>query len=254
MKYVIQKIILICYNLVRISGILATRPGKRLSNWAYLIYKNLFENSFDFLANYVRPGTSIIDVGANVGFFSMGAIKWLTGEANIFAIEPENNNFELLKENLSRGPFSKRFNPILGAAADIDGVLLLEVNEQNPADHKIGVSGRPVPAFRLDTMMAEHGWPPISLIKIDVQGAELRVLKGASKIIEKFSPAIYLELDNRALAASGLNSNSIIDFMKQYGYDIYSAKSAKEGRPIALSDVAKIQGNLGYADFLFLRY
>lgn len=81
-----------------------------------------------------------------------------------------------------------------GVAAEASGTLRLKINPHHPGDHKIGDEGVPVAAHALDDLMAARGWPPVSLIEIDVEGAEERVLDGARLTIERSAPALYLAL------------------------------------------------------------
>ena len=69
---------------------------------------------------------------------------------------------------------------IRAAVAEFTGEGLLEVNPGHPGDHKLGTEGVPIATTTIDDLLAARGWPEVSLIKIDVQGAEARVLAGAA--------------------------------------------------------------------------
>jgi FkbM family methyltransferase len=78
------------------------------------------------------------------------------------------------------------------AAADVDGLLHLAVNRDHPGDHRLtNESGVPIRARRLDSLWREAGFPRISLVKIDVQGAEAKVLAGATAMVESDRPAVF---------------------------------------------------------------
>ena len=98
--------------------------------------------------------------------------------------------------------------------------------------------------------MDGKGCLPVSLIKIDVQGAEPRVLQGAKNIISQYKPIIFIEIDDESLNAAGFTSNGLIDLLRSYGYDLWDEQK-KRVRPYSDEDHA-IRKKLGYADYIFI--
>jgi hypothetical protein len=82
------------------------------------------------------------------------------------------------KITLARRGLTSRVDLVQAVAAERSGELRLQINPHHPGDHRINEVGVPVCAVRLDDMLRERGWPEVSLIKIDVPGAEDRVLEG----------------------------------------------------------------------------
>jgi FkbM family methyltransferase len=252
LKKAIQDSLLSAYRFLRRRGVFDGALGERLFLGAYRTYKALWEPDIGFLRKFVRPDDWIVDVGANVGFFSARFCDWVSGGGRVLAFEPEERNFRALERIAAK----RRCNGVLLArrclVADADATLQLVLNPDNPADHRIGVNGVPTPAVRLDTVLGELGSPRIGLLKIDVQGAEGLVLSGARDTIRRNRPAIFIEMDEAALARFSSSAEMIEHELARLGYAMYEADAAKLDTPIDSSRARVIRRRLGYADFLFL--
>ena len=140
-----------------------------------------FETSL--LTAEIRPGMTIVDVGANIGYYTLLFSK-LTGDAGrVYAFEPEPENFALLKQNLSR---NGRNNVVAlkRAASDRAGESFLYLSTENHGDHRAYASGDdrrkvPITMARLDDCVTA----PVDLVKMDVQGFEAHALAGMESII-----------------------------------------------------------------------
>ena len=251
MKRLIQLTVLLAYRAVRASGILSTAFGRRVSEHAYLIYKNYFETDIEHLKHLVRPGTTVLDIGANIGFFTNIFSQWVTNRGHVIAIEPEPCNVAALKRSIARTRTSN-VEIIQAAVAEIEGNLFLSINPMNPADHRLGDEGIPISAVTIDGLMRERGWPLVSLINIDLQGAEPRAIAGGLETISRFHPAIILEVDDHALRDAGFGSNELIDSLRSLGYVMYSREKNGMKAPLSNEEALLQRKSLGYADFIFI--
>jgi FkbM family methyltransferase len=251
MRRAFQQFILFGYQIARSSGVLSTAWGRRLSKATYSLYKTLFEPSIEHLCFLVHPGTSVVDVGANVGFFTLKFSKWISDGGRVIAIEPEPANLSMLKQAISRNR-AANIDVIEAAAAEEEGELFLACNPTNPADHRLAEQGIPVHAVTIDGLLEARGWPPISLIKIDVQGAEPRTLAGAQETISRFHPAIFMEIDDSALRSAGFSADALIDTLRSQGYALYGAEKGAIKLPLSNNDALLKCRGIGYADFVFI--
>jgi len=147
-----------------------------------------------------RPGSCVIDVGANVGIFTVSLGSALRSSGGIaWAFEPLPSNVERLKKNVRLNDLRNiKVYPL--ALGNRKGEVTFHLSD-DPAFHSIvGVgqrrdSGRivTVKIDRLDNIWREAGCPMVSLIKIDVEGAELQVLEGAQELIGTNRPQLMLE-------------------------------------------------------------
>jgi FkbM family methyltransferase len=140
----------------------------------YAGYKRHFEaGPIERLEEFIPTGSVAIDVGANVGFFSLRFARWVGSGGEVIAIEPEERNYETPVAALKRQSPCGRVRALKAVAAATAGPMFLEINQLHPADHKLSRDGTgvAVEAVRLDDLVQDTGVRKASLVKIDVQGA-----------------------------------------------------------------------------------
>jgi len=219
---------------------------------AYWTYKSLWEPDIGYLRRFVTPASWVIDVGANVGFFTHRFCGWLSGGGRVLAFEPEAENFQALLDMVQRFDHKGVLLARRSLLADVDTTMYLELNANNPADHRICRSGIPTPAMRLDSVMGDLGWQRVGLIKIDVEGAECMVLGGAAQTIRRSRPALFIEVDDRALRRFGSTAADLQQMLLATGYQMHEARAGALEPPIHAARAASLMDRLGYADFVFL--
>lgn len=130
----------------------------------------------------VRTADVVVDVGANVGFFSMMANRRFA-QPEIMAIEPGPLTFRCLERNLRPLPRATALNL---AVSDRAGDLLLSVDPQNSAISTVSDHGNTrVMAKTMDDILDEHGVGRVDLLKIDTESFEAHVLRGARRTLER---------------------------------------------------------------------
>jgi FkbM family methyltransferase len=252
MKKAIQDSLLAVYRVIRKSGILETPAGRWLFLGAYRAYKRFWESDINHLRRYVSPGGWVVDIGANIGFFTERFCAWVSDGGRVLAFEPEQKNYDALLRMAQTQGFADRLIARRALVAEIDGELLLALNPDNPADHRIGAQGIPTETVRLDTVMAQLGWPRVSFVKIDVQGAEARVLGGARETLARHRPVLFVEIDDGALRSFGSSAKELQDAILALGYEMYVARDGVLSGPLDEDAAAGVRKELGYADFVFL--
>ena len=254
MKKLLQSMLLGVYRAVNVSGVLSTRPGRSLFEWGYHRYKRLLEaGDIRALAGLIKPGTIVIDVGANIGFFTRFFAGCVSGDGKVLAIEPERTNFSRLNEMVKKHGLNGKVETFEAVAASKSGTLKLKINPLHPADHKISEEGIPVKAISLDGVLADRNWPPVSLIKIDVQGAEVMVLQGAEETLKRFGPALYLEVDDDSLRRMNTNAEALFLMVEQCGYGIHRIINRRVSLPMERQEAVGLCQGGNYADFLCIQ-
>jgi FkbM family methyltransferase len=222
----------------------------------YAGYKRHFEaGPIERLQEFVPEGSVVIDVGANVGFFSLRFARWVGSGGEVISIEPEDRNYQTLISALKREGLSDRVRTLKAVAAATAGPMFLEINDLHPADHKLSRDGTgvAVQAVRLDDVVQDKGAGKPSLVKIDVQGAEMLVLQGAPDILGLAAPALFIELSEEGLQKFGASVSAILDHLSQYGYEPYWLMRNGPHRKSSPAEIrAKAAGN-AYVDVLFLK-
>jgi FkbM family methyltransferase len=169
----------------------------------------------------LRLGSCCVDVGANIGYYTISMARWVGPRGLVVAFEPFPKNFEVLEKNVRlNGLHNVRLEP-LAVAFRNDWIPLTYGSEEplstTPSVNAYAVCGNReqirVPARSLDHYMAELGCVP-DLIKIDVEGGELAVLRGAREILESVRPILLLEVHDWGSP----EARKIIDFLSECGY------------------------------------
>lgn len=149
----------------------------------------------------LRPGMTVFDVGANVGFFAVIAARLVGPTGRVVCFEPVAQNADAIERSAAANGFTHVTvrREALGARDGRGGFLLSDTpgwgRLDGVGDAPAGASGRiEVPLRRLDSVLRDEGGPPPELLKIDVEGAEADVLAGASEFLAGRHPMLVIEL------------------------------------------------------------
>ena len=174
----------------------------------------------------ISRGENVIDIGANLGYFTV-LFSHLVGEkGKVYGFEPELKNYALLKSNIL---FNRLANVTIEnqAVSNRRGVVDLYLSSVNKGDHRIaytaGRERQTISSIVLDDYMSNSS-EPVDFIKSDTQGHELKVLKGMTAVIERNSDHLccLLEFSPGLLEASepgGLEE--FVDFFDAFGAEVY---------------------------------
>ena len=172
----------------------------------------------------LQPGMTFIDIGAHVGLFAIPAGHRVGAEGRVFAFEPDPSNRQLLEANVeSNGASNVTVVPM--AVAECEDQMHLHCSPYNTGDHQLYCSARgrrtvEVEVTRLDTFMDQHGGG-VDLIKMDVQGAEAKVLQGMTELMDR-NPGITLvvELSPWMLRDIGDDPLELLEDLATRGFDL----------------------------------
>ena len=193
--------------------------------------------AFDAL---VRPGDHVWDVGANIGRMSVVAARRVGERGRVRAFEPSPMVISSLYKNLAFNQCSNvtvRNCAVSDQAGTISFHMPLDTNSGLGSLREIGDGASTVievPMIRLDD---ESDQPArLRLLKIDVEGADLRVLRGASRMIQSARPAIIMEFSPRWIEQLGDSVGWFSEFVERIGYTLYRLTDAGPHRIDALPD------------------
>ena len=252
MTSALQRFLMTIYAVAKASGLLDSSSGKWIFRRAYFTYKRWLEPTPLVLRGYIEPGSWVVDVGSNLGFYTLLFSRWVSGAGKVVSIEPAADNYAELESMISLEGLTGKVIAVQAVASELNGQLRLKLNPESHADHRIADSGVDTRSVQLDTLLAHHGKPRGSLVKIDVQGAEPRVLLGSLATLREFAPAVYMEVDDRALRESGSSAVELIDWMRDLGYAVHAVSGKNLSHALSNEDIFVGLRKLGYADFLFL--
>jgi len=197
----------------------------------YCIYYGVEIEPRDTLYGLVKNGTTVIDVGTNIGETLLNFAKINRDGRNI-GFEPVPYLYEKAKTNIGLNEFENIELVNKGLSSAAETLSFNETNENNSGgtfltreDHND--NGRSVQVVRLDDFAEHSQLENVSLIKIDVEGFEMEVLKGASETLRKFQPTLFVEIDDVFLARQNSSAIAIFDFLVSHGYEIKNANSGE---------------------------
>jgi len=176
----------------------------RFDEWVgrhYLQHGSFDPAELEFMTDALEPGATAIDVGANVGVYTVTAARRVGPAGRVLAVEADAEYVPRLCANLALNDVEGSVQVIAAAAGDSDGTAAFEVAADRAfssikplvAYRGAGIS-REVPLRRLDTIWAEAGEPQVDFVKVDVEGAEVEVIAGAERLLERCRPALVVEV------------------------------------------------------------
>jgi len=138
----------------------------------------------------IKKGDIVLDVGANIGYYTLIFAKLVGKDGIVFAFEPEPTNFDLLKKNVTINGY-KNVILIRKALSDRTGKTKLFLSEVHLGDHRIIDPKETRNSIEIDTITGEDYFrdlnKKINFIKMDIQGAEILALRGMSSLLQKMN-------------------------------------------------------------------
>jgi FkbM family methyltransferase len=195
-------------------------PDASLQHWNPRLHSDLF----DLARQFVHPGNTVWDIGANVGLFTIAATQKAGPHGSILAIEPDLWLAVLLQRTVALQPTAAAPIQILPVAvSNTMGIQTLHIANRNRnsnhlssiAEHSQAGGTREthqVLCITLDWLL-EHT-PPPSLVKIDIEGAEIDLLHGAHRLLTEIRPILMCESQHR-------NRPEVTTILRQYNYKLY---------------------------------
>ncbi len=160
---------------------------------------------------HIKEGDTVIDAGAWIGGHTMAYAKKVGALGRVFAFEPNQSAFDCLVRNKQQFPNVHCLNVALG---DKIQPVWITIKKGWYDSGYVGLDdGILVGMFPID-----HYDIAPNFIKIDVEGCELKVLKGAAKTIEKYSPKMVIEINNPALERQGDDYSQVLSWLLNHGY------------------------------------
>lgn len=214
-----------------------------------------FEGNYEpglakLLKDELNPGEHFLDVGTNIGYFSLVGASCVQKEGRVSSIEASKETFLKLQENIKLNGLEDIIKAQNIAAWSENKVLtfnvaasghsgMSSVRSLNGKIKKIKVNAK-----KLEEVI-DFKKHPVKVIKLDIEGAELEALKGMKKLILHSNPSIFMELSPNYLKELGSSKEEIIEFLKKgLGYKIFQYDSSGKITKISESDIKDKQLNI----------
>jgi FkbM family methyltransferase len=180
----------------------------------------------------IKKGDVVLDIGANIGYYTLIFAKLVGGEGKVFAFEPDPTNFTLLKKNVEINGY-KNVIMVQKALSNKTGKIKLYLSEDNKGDHRIYDSGDnrqsiEIESIRLDDCFKNYNGG-IDFIKMDIQGAEGGALQGMSNLLNKNKNVkIVTEFWPIGLKGFGIEPEDYLKLLLKHGFKLYHTNEEKK--------------------------
>jgi FkbM family methyltransferase len=184
--------------------------------------------SQEVIRHHLAPGATFVDVGANIGYCSLKAAKAVGPEGRVVAIEANPETVRTLRANIQASGANVTVEPF--ACSDSQTVLKLFSGDPSNngsssifrvnAEARTGSPGSDfsVPARPLDAILEAAKVSRVDVLKIDVEGAEPKVLNGARRTLARYRPVLLVELDDKLLSSAATSCAELKLFLQSQCY------------------------------------
>lgn len=184
--------------------------------------------NFDFLQKHCPAGSTVIDIGAHMGLFSVRAAQLAGNNGKVYAFEPAPATQALLKKTININGLEGVIEPRSEAIGDKDGITHFYVSDaegdnsnslvqykEDRALHSVEVK-----ITSIDNFIRNRPLQRVDFIKIDAEGFEYNVLLGCRHLFAQMKPCGILALHPAGIASNGNSLQQIYDFMQEMNYDL----------------------------------
>tara|TARA_R110000868_G_scaffold132381_8_gene343345 strand:+ start:21745 stop:22566 length:822 start_codon:yes stop_codon:yes gene_type:complete len=206
------------------------------------------------LLELAKDSKCFVDIGANVGYFSM-MLSQVYPNLEVHCFEPMPRNIQALKLNKETNKNNINIHEVCLSDENT------EVEFAIPPEGECGwgriAQGElvknfenriKVPARTLDQMLSQEVFKsPPDLIKIDVEGNEMRVLKGAAQLLSKHSPTICIEINEECLVDNQTTGAEIFNYLKNLGYQAHLLENSK------LKKINQVDTDYKFLNYFFIK-
>lgn len=203
----------------------------------FYVVREHYEPEVANLGKLVRPGAVFVDAGANCGIYTVAAAHFTGPAGRVLAFEPGEHALQMLRRNVALNRCGHvRVFPV--ALAEKAGPARLYAHDHGSSSFSLGRAGAgdlpsvEVETATLDAILRQEGLSHVDVLKMDVEGAEELVLRGALELFRKCRPAVIFEVNPEAIASLGLSARGAWDFLAGRGYRFYAMGDGGELTPI----------------------
>ena len=198
----------------------------------HIYFQGYFEwAETNFIRSALRPGQVFVDVGANIGWHTLVAANRVGPSGFVHAFEPVSKTFDELQGNVALNKFENVSLRQIGLS-DVDGEIEIYGNKEDDSGGNTMFGGpdhsliEVIRTRRGDDMLSELGIEKVHLLKVDVEGAEMHVLRGLGRFFDEGRiEAMMLEINAPHLRAAGTSPQAVLDFVQGKGFLVNDIKN-----------------------------
>ena len=217
------------------QGVFRLSPDFAFRGWED--FGDRHNRAFATCVQACRGKSVFVDVGAHIGLYSLPASRALGPGGRVYAFEPSESNYHYLRKHVEYNNLDNVhvFQLVVGDAQKPSVRFYEHAVSSSPLSGLAKRAKRPTDRFverqrpqtSLDTFCAENAIAP-DVVKIDVEGAELLVLRGAEATLARHKPLLFLSVHPSHLEQMGQSTRELDESLRRLGYTVYTA----DGTPV----------------------
>ena len=245
-------------NTVEVHGLkMYVNPKDRYISLPLILNRTYEENVTKVFKRIVKKGMVVIDIGANIGYYTLLAAKLVGKEGKVLAFEPEPSNFNLLTRNVKLNKFEDRCILINKAVSNFVGTAKLYLSDENPGDHTLLKDNKKGKWIKVQTTTIDHFLnyelndkiKEIDVIKMDIQGNEMAALEGMVETISKSKNLkMFVEFWPHGIKQAGFSPVEFLKKIESLGFLYFLITDDGKIAPIKdrkqIIELANIKGHL----------
>ncbi|MFQ6030042.1 MAG: FkbM family methyltransferase [Dehalococcoidia bacterium] len=197
---------------------------------AWTFYRGDYEReTTETVRSLLKPGMTFVDLGANLGYFTILASRLVEPEGRVYAFEPEPALRDSLTRNVQANDCSDTAVVVPKAVSDTCGTALLHLNELYSGAYSLFPTRNTTNTVEIETVTSDAffqglNWPTVDLLKMDVEGAEYHTLVGMRELLRRNPGAkLIVEFTPATLARNGIAPEALLELLKELGLTRISA-------------------------------
>jgi FkbM family methyltransferase len=204
----------------------------------------------------IKEGDTVIDIGANIGYYTLLFAKWVGPTGKVYAFEPEPTNFQLLEKNVKANNY-KNITIFQKAVSDKNDKLSFYISDESSAANQLFKPQKFSQIIDVDSVKLDECLPideKIDFIKLDIQGAEGTAIKGMNSILKNNSNTVIMqEWWPDAIKKYGMDSDEHLKILEKLGYSFYEIDGQNDKtNPITINQLMQKYPNEFFEDINLL--
>ncbi len=210
---------------------------------------------------HLKPGMTIIDVGANIGYYTIIASAHVKSSGKVIAYEPEHANVNFLHESIRANKFMNII-VVEEGLGDREQNASLYLDPDNKGKHSLLQSGNEnkaqisIPVTTLDSSLTKLGVSKVDLIKMDIEGWEGKALRGMAAIIHRDHPTLLFEFVPERIRETGEDPTRLLAWLHAEMYELSLINEKTKTLEPIIDNALLVQsllGNAGYVNLLAVK-
>ena len=208
-----------CFNVH--GDVLTVMPGDHGISRELSVYQIHEPLTTQLVRQFLKPGMNVVDIGGNLGYYALLEAQMVGDTGRVIAIEPVAANFVQLSKNVAANGYRNIIleNVAIGTTNGSAPMYLSKKSNWHSL-HPVPWETREITVgvSTLDSLLARHELPSLDLIRMDLEGYEIEVIRGMKSTIEKYRPRLLIELHPQVVGAQAM-----VTFLKQLkalGYEL----------------------------------